>query len=509
MKKIFKIATLFSIIFLNNSFVAQEDKTVELTTTGTGKTKEIAIHTALRSAIEQAFGAFISSKTEILNDNLISDQITSVSSGNIKNYEVLNEGQLPNGLWGLTLKTIVSIDKLTSFVQAKGINVEVKGGLFALNIKQQLLNEQGEIEAVSIMLGSLHEPMQTAFDYELKTGEPKSLDLESKTWIIPLEVTVKANKNEDICQSYFRKTLRSLSMSEAEVDSYKSLGKKFYRVDVKFNGFSREYFYLRKEKTMIAIYAFISNWDFYKKNFQLKSNISIPEMKFNTAQFGGHPNNQWEIVDLKKERNQKEYKIQDYDLIGGYSFDKSKNWACNQILSNPNPAYSKKGFANVGYVEINFPLLNNLCEIYKINLELSLTQIETLNGFSVSPIGIVSKFKNGGYVVYEKDGHGFVINIYDNGYNFCDGDDPRKANSICKELHALGYQDWRLPTVSELKAIHKNIALKGIGNLNWNKGYLSSTKDKNGNTANYNFGHEESVDFYYPYYGLIRAVRSF
>jgi hypothetical protein len=66
-----------------------------------------------------------------------------------------------------------------------------------------------------------------------------------------------------------------------------------------------------------------------------------------------------------------------------------------------------------------------------------------------------------------------------------------------------------LPTVSELKAIHKNIALKGIGNLNWNKGYLSSTKDKNGNTANYNFGHEESVDFYYPYYGLIRAVRSF
>ena len=43
---------------------------------------------------------------------------------------------------------------------AKGIAIEIKGGMFALNIKQQLLNEQGEINAVSEMVGLLHEAMQ-------------------------------------------------------------------------------------------------------------------------------------------------------------------------------------------------------------------------------------------------------------------------------------------------------------------------------------------------------------
>jgi hypothetical protein len=80
---------------------------------------------ALRSAIEQAFGAFISSKTEMFNDQVVADQMSSVSSGNIKSYEVLNESQSPDGSWGATLKTIVLVDKLSSFVKAKGFSIEI------------------------------------------------------------------------------------------------------------------------------------------------------------------------------------------------------------------------------------------------------------------------------------------------------------------------------------------------------------------------------------------------
>lgn len=121
MRKLLLIATLFLSFFVN----AQEDKTITLTVSGSGKTLEEAKTNALRSAIEQAFGAFISSKTEILNDQVVADQMASVSSGNIKSYEVLNESQLPDGSWGVTLKTIVSVDKLTSFVEAKGIAIEI------------------------------------------------------------------------------------------------------------------------------------------------------------------------------------------------------------------------------------------------------------------------------------------------------------------------------------------------------------------------------------------------
>ena len=76
----------------------------------------------------------------------------------------MNESQLPDGSWGVAIKALVSVSKLTSFVEAKGIAIEIKGGMFALNIKQQLLNEQAEIKAVSKIVGLLHEPMQISFD---------------------------------------------------------------------------------------------------------------------------------------------------------------------------------------------------------------------------------------------------------------------------------------------------------------------------------------------------------
>ena len=76
-------------IALNFSSYAQEDKTVTLTVNGQGTTLEEARQSALRSAIEQAFGVFISSNTEILNDELIKDEIVSVSNGNIQKFEII------------------------------------------------------------------------------------------------------------------------------------------------------------------------------------------------------------------------------------------------------------------------------------------------------------------------------------------------------------------------------------------------------------------------------------
>ena len=61
-----------------------QPKEVSLIVTGEGATKEEATNNALRSAVEQAFGVFVSANTEILNDELIKDEIATISSGNIK-----------------------------------------------------------------------------------------------------------------------------------------------------------------------------------------------------------------------------------------------------------------------------------------------------------------------------------------------------------------------------------------------------------------------------------------
>ena len=82
-----KLKFLLVILLLNFSSVfSQDHKTVTLTVSAQGETISEAKQNALRDAIEQAFGTFISSNTEILNDELVKDEIVSVSNGNIQDY---------------------------------------------------------------------------------------------------------------------------------------------------------------------------------------------------------------------------------------------------------------------------------------------------------------------------------------------------------------------------------------------------------------------------------------
>ena len=94
MKKIkYTLIFLFLIVFISKAFAQNEKKEVTIITSGNAKNVDDAKQAALRSAIEQTFGAFISTKTEILNDKLIKDEIISVASGNIKSYEVLSQSK--------------------------------------------------------------------------------------------------------------------------------------------------------------------------------------------------------------------------------------------------------------------------------------------------------------------------------------------------------------------------------------------------------------------------------
>ena len=149
-----KLLLLFTFAFTLTTN-AQDEKTMTLVVNGQGKTQEEAKQNAFRSAIEQAFGTFISSNTEILNDDLIKDEIVSVSNGNIQNFEILSEVQMQNGKWLSTLKAEVSVSKLTTFCKSKGISVEFQGSLFAFNINQQILNSENLVHKDVLTLNML------------------------------------------------------------------------------------------------------------------------------------------------------------------------------------------------------------------------------------------------------------------------------------------------------------------------------------------------------------------
>jgi hypothetical protein len=207
----------------NKDISNNNNKTVTLTVSGTGKTIEEAKTNALRSAIEQAFGAFISSKTEILNDNLIKDEIVSVTNGNIQKFDIISQVEIQNNGYALTLNATVSIDKLTSYAQSKGVSVEIKGGLFAANIIQQELNEKAELISLQNILNTSNELLKKSFDYSIETkGNPT---LNNGNYDIPLKVTVKLNKNFYQFRKYFINSISGLTMSDSEILNYEEIKK--------------------------------------------------------------------------------------------------------------------------------------------------------------------------------------------------------------------------------------------------------------------------------------------
>jgi hypothetical protein len=379
--------------------------------------------------------------------------MASVASGNIQSFVPLTDGQLPDGTWGVTLKATVSVDKLTSFVQAKGIAIEIKGGMFALNIKQQLLNEQGEIKAIAEMVGLLHEPMQICFDYVIKSSDPKSLDAESKNWEIPLVVTATCNKNIDFCANYFKKTLSALSLTSAEVEAYKSLNKQVFPVSFNYIG-QKNIFYLRKQTSINAINSLLSNWEFYARLFAVQSGMD--------ESFG---NGEGRLHNLKD-----------------------------------NDGYNES-------TNILFPTAGNVVATFTWKDKRTLSQIEQMNGYAVKPRGVISKFKNGGYVVWEKDGHGLVAALCDMGkYNWTD------AKFACEELVMNGYSDWHLPSKEELNLVYVNLKQIGVGGFEvvYHGYYWSSSEDNaaSAGTIYFNVGNA-----YVPngknHTNYVRAVRAF
>jgi hypothetical protein len=254
-----------------NAFAQDADKTVTLVVSGQGKTQDEAKQVALRSAIEQAFGAFISSKTEIMNDSLVKDEIVSVTNGNIQKFEIVSEVKIPEGGFATTLKAIVSVTKLTSFCESKGVEVEFKGGVFAANIKQKLLSEEAERIAIFNLCEVSWKILSNSIDYELEIGkDPLLISKEEQKYGLPIVIKAKANANKGIFNNYFSETIKKLSMSEDNLGSYKASNIPTYSIKLSP---SNEIIYLRSRKSLIALKNLILWSNKFYLDFKLISNI--------------------------------------------------------------------------------------------------------------------------------------------------------------------------------------------------------------------------------------------
>jgi hypothetical protein len=265
--------------------------------------------------------------------------------------------------------------------------------------------------------------MQTSLNFSISSNEPKSLDNENNNWEIPLKLRVSANKNIDFCGQYLVRSLSGISLSEQELENYKSLSKPFFPVELTYNGVKNS-FYLRKRYSIEILNTILNNWGFYMSNFIVNSGVNSP------VQF----------MDLKN--------LGEDMLFIPWKFYENDYSGVLRILI-PSPGQAVYDFSRAD--------------------RKTLQEIEKITGYSVESKGAYSKIKNGGFVVYEENGHGLIVSIFNLGEsNLTD------AKKACDEFKFGGSDDWRLPDIDELKLVYERLCIFDIRGFNGGF-YFSST----------------------------------
>lgn len=113
MKKFFTLLSLF--VLINFGTCSAEN----VHAIGRGNTERMAIHNAMRAAIEHKFGATVHSKTRVQNSMLISDDNSVDSSGLISSWEIISS-RVENGIFVVEISAILD-DKKISAINKKAI----------------------------------------------------------------------------------------------------------------------------------------------------------------------------------------------------------------------------------------------------------------------------------------------------------------------------------------------------------------------------------------------------
>lgn len=175
MKQILKLiaAVLMIVAFPTLQANADSKEEITLTVSADGPTKDDALKNALRTAIEQAYGAFVSANTTILNDELVKDEIVTVSNGSIKEYKEISAYEKSDGKgYMMTVNATVSLPHLITYAKNHGSECEFAGNTFGMGMKLFNLQKENELKALYNLIPIIEEIAKNTMTWELEISEP-------------------------------------------------------------------------------------------------------------------------------------------------------------------------------------------------------------------------------------------------------------------------------------------------------------------------------------------------
>ena len=287
--------------------VTNTNDEITLVVSGKAVDSEKATAVDLRSAIEQAYGTFVSANTTILNDDLVKDEIVTISNGNIKSYNVLSEVKCEDGQVMVTVDATVCISKLVSYAKSKGASTEFAGATFAQNMKMKELNKKSELLALQNVLSMTKELLPVAFDKKLYVLDPtvptaKIMDsnlpdpklkqqynhfqsLTDGYYEMVMNVVMESNDNTKKALSNIYETLKAISLSKEEIAEYKKVGMTLSEIHIFMPGYCKSFenywqltFRNSKEDIDKWLLKFISLFASEFSNFKIVDNLGNSSM---------------------------------------------------------------------------------------------------------------------------------------------------------------------------------------------------------------------------------------
>ena len=226
-----KTINLFLVFIFSAALInAQTVDDVTLVVSGDGSTKEAATHVALRSAIEQAYGVFVSANTEILNDELVKDEIATVTSGNVKSFKELSCVLLPNGNQMVTLQAVVSTKKLAAYAQSKGASCEFAGATFGANLKLHELNSKNTEIAFNNLRKQIKALAPYIFSVKLELGDPVMGDNQKAE--LPYKILLYSTPQTYELSDLIITTLSALKLSPEQAYSVEQMNLPHYELSL-------------------------------------------------------------------------------------------------------------------------------------------------------------------------------------------------------------------------------------------------------------------------------------
>ena len=165
-------------------------KTKVVIATGVGGTEHEAIKDAGRSAVKEAVGMFLVSETIVENDELIKDEVLSVSDGFVSKFRTISKRKDEDGLVEVKATITVVIGKVASKLRGMNISMKDVGSEEFVAVELDKFSSAGEYRKMFDEV--VVKPLYINDTYELEITDFKPLDVEE---IDPINYFSKYNSH--------------------------------------------------------------------------------------------------------------------------------------------------------------------------------------------------------------------------------------------------------------------------------------------------------------------------